>query len=143
MMRAATVDDLRALQALYHQLHPEDPVVELGSVFATIQAQPGLDVLVLEDEGRVVATAYLNVIPNLTRSLRPYAIVENVVVDEGRRRRGLGTQLLQATLERAWMLGCYKAMLQTGSQRESTHAFYRAAGFAADDKTAFVARPSR
>ena len=81
MMRAATVDDLRALQALYHQLHPEDPVVELGSVFATIQAQPGLDVLVLEDEGRVVATAYLNVIPNLTRSLRPYAIVENVVTD--------------------------------------------------------------
>ncbi|MEV6282646.1 hypothetical protein [Kribbella sp. NPDC051770] len=35
----------------------------------------------------------------------------------------------------------FKAMLMTGSKRESTHAFYRACGFADDDKTGYVARP--
>ena len=38
--------------------------------------------------------------------------------------------------------GCYKVMLMTGSKRASTHAFYRACGFVADDKTGLVARPS-
>ena len=41
----------------------------------------------------------------------------------------------------AWKEGCYKAMLQTGSKQESTHAFYRACGFRADEKTGYVARP--
>jgi len=37
---------------------------------------------VLEQAGAVVATTYLNVIPNLTRAARPYAVVENVVVED-------------------------------------------------------------
>ena len=142
MVRSGTTDDLPAIQRLYRQLHPEDPVVDLSRPFATISAQPGLDVLVLERDGEVVATTYLNVIPNLTRSLRPYAIIENVVVDEASRGTGLGKQIMAGTLDRAGALGCYKAMLQTGSQRDGTHAFYRACGFSADDKHAFVARPS-
>ena len=141
MVRTATADDLPAVQRLYRQLHPEDPVVDLALPFATIAAQPGLDLLVLDVDGQVAATTYLNVIPNLTRSLRPYAVVENVVVDESLRGKGLGKRIMAGTLDRAWVLGCYKAMLQSGSQRASTHAFYRACGFSADDKQAFVARP--
>ena len=65
-------------------------MVDLGGVFATISTQPGIEVLVLEVDGEVVATTHLNVISNLTRSLRPCAVVENVVVDEARRGEGLG-----------------------------------------------------
>ena len=90
---------------------------------------------------RLAATAYLNVIPNLTRSASPYAVIENVVVDEPLRRTGVGKQIIGATLQAAWNAGCYKAMLLTGSQHASTHAFYRACGFTADEKTAYVARP--
>ena len=109
-------------------------MVDLGGVFATISTQPGIEVLVLEVDGGVVATTHLDVIPNLTRSLRPCAVVENVVVDEARRDEGLGKQVMAGPLERAWALGCDKAMLQTGSRREATHAVRRACGFAADDK---------
>jgi hypothetical protein len=49
---------------------------------------------------------------------------------------------MSATLQTAWDRGCYKAMLMTGSHRPSTHGFYRACGFRADDKTGYVARPS-
>ena len=85
--------------------------------------------------------AYLNVIPNLTRGGAPYAIIENVVVDEAHRGQGIGKQIMAATLDVAWDAGCYKAELTTGSQRESTHAFYRACGMSSDSKTAFIARP--
>ena len=67
--------------------------------------------------------------------------LENVVVEESLRGTGLGRQLMAATLQAAWEAGCYKAMLLTGSWRESTRAFYRACGFDPDAKTAYLARP--
>jgi GNAT superfamily N-acetyltransferase len=98
--------------------------------------------LVLDWGERLAATAYLNLIPNLTRSASPYAVIENIVVDEPLRRTGVGKHIMGAALEVAWNAGCYKAMLLTGSRRASTHAFYRACGFTADEKAAYVARPA-
>jgi GNAT superfamily N-acetyltransferase len=100
-----------------------------------------MTLLVLDRGEQLAATAYLNVIPNLTRSASPYAVIENIVVDEPLRRTGVGKHIMGAALEVAWNAGCYKAMLLTGSRRASTHAFYRACGFTADEKTAYVARP--
>ncbi|MFI6681329.1 GNAT family N-acetyltransferase [Kribbella sp. NPDC050470] len=130
---------------LYRLLHPGDPVLRDGrdaDVFAEILKSPGLRLYVLEVDGRVAATTYLNLIPNLTRAAAPYAVIENVVVDADLRGTGLGKQIMAATLQAAWDAGCYKVMLMTGSRRESTHAFYRACGFDGDEKTAYVAHPS-
>jgi GNAT superfamily N-acetyltransferase len=129
---------------LYSQLNPDDPIIEDGvlqKVFDQIIQIPGLTLFVTDEEGRIVATAYLNVIPNLTRAASPYAIIENVVVDEARRGTGLGKQIMAGTLKAAWEAGCYKAMLGTGSRNPGVHAFYRACGFSGTEKTAFVARP--
>ena len=112
-----------------------------AGVFEEIVRAPGLRIFVLEEDGVIVATTYLNVIPNLTRSASPYAVIENVVVDESRRGTGLGKEIMAATLGAAWDAGCYKAMLMTGSRRPSTLAFYRACGFSPDAKSAFLARP--
>ena len=65
--------------------------------------------------------------------------IENVVTDEARRGQGFGKQVLQAAIEAAWEAGCYKVMLMTGSNEDSTHAFYARCGFSGDDKHAYVA----
>ena len=146
VFREAGPDDLQAVLRLYRQLQPEDPVLRDGSdaaAFARILGSPGLHLFVLEADGAVVATTYLNVIPNITRSASPYAVIENVVVDEASRGTGLGKEIMAATLRAAWDAGCYKAMLLTGSRRPATHAFYRACGFSPDAKTAYLARPPR
>lgn len=142
MIRSATLADFPAVCRLYSQLNPSDPPVTDLEVFRDIVERPGLDLLLLESaDGEVVATTYLNVIPNLSRSAQPYAVIENVVVDESVRGTGLGRKIMAATLERAWDQGCYKAMLQTGSRTPRTHAFYRGCGFSPDEKTAYLARP--
>lgn len=143
MIRSADVGDFESIVRLYRDLHPRDaPLTDDDRpTFETIIATPGLDLLLLDEDGQAVATTYLNVIPNLTRASRPYAVIENVVVDADRRREGLGQRVIAGTLERAWSAGCYKAMLQTGSTNPSTHAFYRACGFDPDAKTAYLARP--
>ncbi|QNE21479.1 GNAT family N-acetyltransferase [Kribbella qitaiheensis] len=145
MFREARLEDFDDIVRLYRQLHPGDPVLLDGSdaaAFEQILATPGLRIFLLEEDGAAVATTYLNVIPNLTRSASPYAVIENVVVEKSRRGTGLGKQAMAGTLAAAWDAGCYKAMLMTGSRTPATHAFYRACGFSADAKTAYLARPS-
>ncbi|MBO9577266.1 MAG: GNAT family N-acetyltransferase [Microbacteriaceae bacterium] len=144
MIREASHDDFDAVIRLYRQLHEDDPEVADGTdraVFDAILQTSGLTLFVLELDGKVVATTYLNVIPNVTRSASPYAVIENVVVEESLRGTGLGKRIMSATLEAAWAAGCYKAMLLTGSKEESTHAFYRSCGFSPDSKTAYLAKP--
>lgn len=143
VFREALPADFDAIARLYGQLNPDDPPVIERALFATILGAHGLRLFVLEQHGSVVATTYLNLIPNLTRGARPYAVVENVVVDEAYRGEGLGKAVMAGTLHAAWAAGAYKAMLMTGSSRASTHAFYRACGFAGDVKTAYVAHPAR
>lgn len=84
MFRTARPGDFEDIVRLYKQLRPENPVVEDGSnaaAFEQILGIPVLHLFVLEQARAVVATTYLNVIPNLTRSARTYAVVENVVVE--------------------------------------------------------------
>lgn len=144
MIRSAVIDDFEAISRLYAQLNIDDPSVigpHYVRVFEQILEREGLDILVVEIDGEILGAAYLNLIPNLSRGGRPYAVVENVVIAAHRRGEGLGRLLMDVTLQRAWEAGCYKAMLQTGSKTPRTHAFYRACGFADDVKTAYLARP--
>ena len=106
-----------------------------------IVASDALHLFVGAIDGELVATCYLNIIPNLSRSVSPYGIIENVVVDRERRTHGLGKKIVQHALAEAWAAGCYKVMLQTGSKRESTHNFYKSCGFQADQKFAFIVKP--
>lgn len=144
MIRAASPHDFEIVMGLYRQLNPDDPIIADGSdrrAFDQILSNPSLDLLLWEHKGAVVATTYLNIIPNLSRSAAPYAVVENVVVERDLRGTGVGRRIMAATLQIAWDAGCYKAMLMTGSKRPSTLRFYRACGFSQDSKTAFLARP--
>jgi len=144
VIRSATRDDFEAIAQLYAQLNVDDPPVAGAhyiEVFEQILDREGLDIVLLELDGEILGATYLNLIPNLSRGGRPYAVIENVVIAAHRRGERLGRRLMDATLDRAWAAGCYKAMLQTGSKTPSTHAFYRACGFADDAKTAYLARP--
>lgn len=139
----AKIEDLAGILRLYAQLNPEDPVVEDGrdrEALNDIVESNWLYLFVGRHAGQIVATCYLNVVPNLSRNVSPYGIIENVIVDRELHNRGLGKQIMRHALDRAWERGCYKVMLQTGSRRESTHNFYKRCGFLADDKFAFVAR---
>lgn len=145
MFREARLGDFEDVVRLYHQLNPGDPVLRDGSdavVYQQILDSPGRHLFVVEFDGSVAATTYLNVIPNVSAGASSFAVIENVVVDRSRRRLGLGRQIVGATLRYAWESGCYKAMLMADSHDAVAHAFYRACGFSGDDRTAFFARPS-
>lgn len=78
------------------------------------------------------------IIPNLTRNVRPYAFVENVVTHRDFRGKGYATECLNFAKGIAVNNNCYKMMLLTGSKSEETLNFYKKAGYNSTDKTAFI-----
>jgi GNAT superfamily N-acetyltransferase len=137
-IRDARADDIPRLLELYFQLsgdgqQPEREVRPLAvghrAALERIAADPNADLFVLEAKGRVVATYALYVLPNLSHGGRPFAIVENVVVDDALRGHGLGRLLMEDAVARARAAGCYKVGLTSNSRRAPAHAFYTSIGF--------------
>ena len=94
--------------------------------------------IVCEIDGKIVASCACVIIPNLTRGVRPYAFVENVVTHRDYRKKGYATACLNFAKQIAKQNHYYKMMLLTGSKEESTLNFYRNAGYNSSDKTAFI-----
>lgn len=55
--------------------------------------------------------------------------IEDVVVDQSQRGRGIGRQLVQRLVEEAWQLGCTDLLLFTGHERKPAIALYESIGF--------------
>jgi len=144
---AALPGDLPQLLGLYQYMIPDDPLLPIDDAlqqhWQSILANDALFYIVARVGDRVVSTCALTIIPNLTRSARPYGLIENVVTHPDYRKRGIGTQVLQHALEIAWNHDCYKVMLLTGSKNEATLRFYENAGFLRGEKTGFVIRNVR
>jgi GNAT superfamily N-acetyltransferase len=145
-IRRLQAGDLDELLALYTHLHssdtPRPPEAVTRSVWAELMASPSHRYFGAFVDERLVASCALAVIPNLTRSCRPYGVIENVVTHADHRRRGYATALLKAALADAWSAQCYKVMLLSGRKDEATLRFYEAAGFDRNEKQAFIAKPA-
>lgn len=140
-VRSARRDELDDLLELYRALNPDDPELspdDVADLWTEMCADEDLDVVVVEHDGRLVATCLLSVTRNLTRGARPFALVENVVTREDYRGEGFGTQCVEGAVERARKRDCYKVMLLTGSDREWKHDFYESCGFDGDQKRGFT-----
>lgn len=144
VVREICSEELAQLLALYSQLHEHDPRLVVDEqvlvVWNEILHDPHHHCLGVFIDGVMVSSCVLVIIPNLTRGARPYALIENVVTQEGYRRCGCGSLLLKKAVEAARERNCYKVMLMTSRKDEGVAAFYTHAGFDGGDKTAFVMR---
>ena len=141
MVREAVKEDLDELLNLYLFLHekniPENSE-HLENTWKTIIEDVNHHIVVKEINGKIVSSCVCVIVPNLTRNIRPYALIENVVTNEGYRGKGYATECLNYAKEIAIKNNCYKMMLLTGTKNENTLAFYKSAGYNSDDKIAFI-----
>jgi L-amino acid N-acyltransferase YncA len=140
-IRRATEDDIPRILELYNEQlvleaspaeSQQNPSIEdYRKVFSEIDALPGCELLVAEEQGKVVGTTVLAILPNLSHSALPWAIVENVVVDSEYRRRGIGRLLMDYVVAMAREAGCYKVQLMSSNSRHEAHKFYESIGYRA------------
>lgn len=141
-IRSATMDEFESVMHLMRQLNADDPdsIIDECAVYKRILDNSALTLLVADNGSGIIGSCYLNVIPNLTRGGRSYAVIENVITDIGHRQRGVGRRLIDHASAIAWNAGCYKIMLLSGRSTESVRAFYNSCGFDSDAKQAYVMR---
>ena len=141
MVREALKEDLDELLNLYLFLHQKNIPKNseyLENTWKTIIEDINHHIVVKEINGKIVSSCVCVIVPNLTRNIRPYALIENVVTNEGYRGKGYATECLNYAKEIAIKNNCYKMMLLTGTKNENTLAFYKSAGYNSDDKIAFI-----
>ena len=141
MLREAVKEDLDKLLNLYLFLHekniPENSDY-LENTWKTIIEDINHHIIVNEINGKIVSSCVCVIIPNLTRNIRPYALIENAVTNDEYRGKGYATECLNYAKEIAIKNNCYKMMLLTGTKSENTLAFYKNAGYNSDAKIAFI-----
>ena len=82
MVREINENELHELLELYTHLHEKDiPELteHLKTTWMTIIQDKNHHIIVNEVDGKIVSSCVCVIIPNLTRNIRPYAFIENVV----------------------------------------------------------------
>ncbi len=143
MVREIESTELNDLLALYTHLH-ENGVPEMSEhltqTWKAIMQDRNHHIIVNIVDGKLVSSCVCVIIPNLTRGIRPYALIENVVTHPEHRGMGHATACLDFARNIAIDAHCYKIMLLTGSRDAATLRFYEHAGYNSTEKTAFIQR---
>jgi GNAT superfamily N-acetyltransferase len=121
----ATPEVHEALARLLPQLNAQLPIPTIERLQA-IMADPASTLLVARDGEEIVGTTTLIV---YTTPFWIKARLDEVVVDESARGKGVGTALVKASLEIAREKGVEVVELQSGVQREAANRLYPNLGF--------------
>lgn len=121
------------LLALLPQLNPAMQRLPEEQLQEVIRS-PYCHLLTAEEQGRVIGMLTLALYPTLT-ARRGW--VEDVVVDEAARRRGVGRLLLGKAVEIAQAEGVETLSLTSSHHRKAAHALYLNEGFQPIDTQPF------
>jgi predicted GNAT family acetyltransferase len=130
VIREITDTDFDGLQELYLLLHEEKKLEKtdmIKEIWNEILQNRNYHILVGVLDGKIISSVTIVIIPNLTRSAKPYALIENVITHSSYRGKGYATALMHKACGIAQESGCYKVMLLTGSKAESTLHFTKTA----------------
>jgi len=141
MIRKAKPGDLKALMVLYDHLRgglswTKKPPTKLNPAHVRALAQiikdPRQHVLVAVENGKVVGTCTLYILPRVYWTGHPWAVLDSIVVGEHTQGKGTGTKLIQHAIKLAKKAGCTQVNLTSNTQRTRAHRFYESLGFEAN-----------
>jgi GNAT superfamily N-acetyltransferase len=129
----ATAEDLPSILLLYSQPGMDNgkilPLERAEETFNRIKAYPDYRIYTAVYRGQIVGTFALLIMDNLAHMGAPSGIVEDVVVHEDFRHRGIGRQMMAYAMDICRAKGCYKLVLSSNQKRENAHRFYEKLGF--------------
>ena len=85
--------------------------------------------MVAERNGELIGTLQLTIIPGLSRQGSSRGLVEAVRVAASARGSGLGTTLMEWSIEESRARGCTLVQLTSDKTRTDAHRFYDRLGF--------------
>ena len=134
-------NELSSLLELYQQLDSGNVIDELTAknIWQNIKSQD-IKYFIAKENGKIISSCYICIIPNLTRGGKSIGFIENVITDEKYRKKGIGKTVMENAIKYAKEQNCYKVLLQSGNKRTDAHPFYEKLGFDGESKKAFEMR---
>lgn len=130
MIREAERTDRDQLFELYRMLVPNSKRMNvLEEQIEKIRMDPNNFLLVYEEEGEILGTVTLNICLQALHGLRPYGVVENIIVHENHRGENIGRAILQYVEEYCVSIDCHRIMLLSNSMRHRAHQFFEREGY--------------
>ena len=135
VIRRATATDVPGILAMLvddeiaARRESPDDLTPYQAAFAAIEADPNQLLVVAERNGELVGTLQLSIIPGLSRKGATRGLVEAVRVAASARGTGLGTTLMEWSIEEARARGCTIIQLTSDKARTNAHRFYLRLGF--------------
>ena len=129
----ATPELVDAMNRLVPQLSSSNPAPTEAEL-ATIIRQEACDVIVARDGNTIVGLLTLVVFP-IPTGIRAW--IEDVVVDEAARGKGVGEALNTFALQRARERGAKTVALTSRPSREAANRLYQRLGFVARDTNVY------
>lgn len=130
-VRQATKKDSKSILDLLVQLRPKPHTkIQRNLFLRTIQkyiSDRDKKILVAIQDSKIVGLASLVFIPRLNQKLELW--IPELVVDENRRRKGVGNLLINSAIVLAEKNGCFRIRLESGNKRKGSHKFYEKLGF--------------
>jgi len=130
VIRRATSDDLPAIIAML----ADDPLgatrespadlTPYQRAFEAIEADPNQVLVVADRNGEAIGTLQLTIVPGLSRQGASRGLVEAVRIAVSARSTGLGTTLMEWSIEEARTRGCTMVQLTSDKTRTDAHRFY-------------------
>ena len=124
---------LAEVNALIGQLSRTFRVVSAAGLHALL-ANPSIEVWVVRTRGTIIGMGSLVHLPTLTNT---YARIDDVVIDEDHRGRGLGELLSRKLIDRARARGAKGIDLTSGPDRAAANRLYRRLGFELRESSAY------
>jgi N-acetylglutamate synthase-like GNAT family acetyltransferase len=128
MIRQATADDWKEISSLLDQLGYPNTDSFIKTNIEKLLAHPDEELMVYEDEGRVVACISLHYIPQLAIP-GDIACISYLVVDSTTRSKGIGQKVEEYASEAAKKRNCARIQVHCHSRRIDAHRFYNRQGF--------------
>jgi len=104
---------------------------EYVEAFDAILADANQFQLVVEDEGSIVGTLQISILPGLSRLGMKRGQLEGVRIHSLRRGEGLGQKMIEWATGFCRARGCAAIQLTTDKSRKDAHRFYERLGFVA------------
>lgn len=115
-IRKVNLEDFGELLSLLNQLSPiskEEKIYlkESINILKEIIKDKCHYLCVVEQNNSLIGTGTLLIQKNLSHAGKPYAHIENIVVDSSQRGKGIGKQIVLHLIEKAKESKCYKVIL--------------------------------
>ena len=81
-----------------------------------------------DEKGNTIGRGHIVLIYNNLHT-EPYALIEDIWVEESYRNKGIGKNIVSRLIDQARDSGCYKIIATSRFLRENVHRFYEDLGF--------------